>query len=148
MGPAVLLCLLHQAVLSSIALVSSPLAVLNKGLGQFSGFRFSRISSPTSIPSGPVLLCWPGTVQRLLFLALQLISVRYCSPAFMTPGQALSPASGVDGRGMGWHLFPAHAPTWQMSNGDSSSFLTSGWLTHGCTNRVSSIGTIVLFIYK
>ena len=65
----VLPCLHHQGELSSIALASSPLAVMSKGQGRFSSFQALMVGSPTPTPSGSALLLPTGGVGATLLSA-------------------------------------------------------------------------------
>lgn len=61
-SPPALLCLCHQGDLSSFALGTSPLAVINKQWGHFPGFHIFRVGSHTLTLSGPARLCCLGEV--------------------------------------------------------------------------------------
>lgn len=57
----------------------------------------------------------PDGKQRLLSPALQSMRIRASSPTLMTPGPALSPATGSNGRRTEGHLSLTHASTRQTS---------------------------------
>lgn len=106
--------------------------------------KHPQAGSPALLPSGPVLLCYPGKVQDLASRVLQQVRFRAHCPALMTLRPALLPA--VDGKGQEVGGSGSPLPMLLHGRGVTEPVLPHShprsWLAYAPTTR--AISTVLL----